>query len=196
MQLGAYDPASNTFSILSGAVPDNSRSIAFDTKNDLYVSVAGGRTSAYDPETGKWTSLNISAPDIAGAMLVYDSVNDVVVAKARGNSPEPLYLLRLDLGKTRVRQARSRRMRSSVRLSALPNPFKSSVKIAISGQHSGISELSVYNIAGKRLYKQTADSRQLKAGISWNATGHPSGLYIVRVLAGPRVLTKNIFLSR
>jgi hypothetical protein len=82
-------------------------------------------------------------------------------------------------------------------LSCYPNPFNG--KVAISYQLSAISKvnLQIFNINGKMVKKLTAaDSRQLMAGITWNASSLASGLYLVRVVAGNKALTKKIILQR
>jgi hypothetical protein len=80
-------------------------------------------------------------------------------------------------------------------LTVTPNPFNTKTKIAVSHQLSAVSkvQLSIFNISGKQLTKLTDDSRQMTAGIPWNASGYPAGIYIVRLLLGTRKVTKQLF---
>jgi hypothetical protein len=87
---------------------------------------------------------------------------------------------------------------SNLKISALPNPFNKMTKIAVSYQLSAVSKIqvSVFNVAGKQITKLTTDSRQLTAGISWDASGHPSGIYIAKVKIGNKMLRKKLFLYK
>jgi hypothetical protein len=85
----------------------------------------------------------------------------------------------------------------AINLTANPNPFKTSVKIAVSGKlvADGKIGVYVYNIKGKIINKLSATSYQLSAGITWSATDRPVGVYLVRVKAGKNTLTRKIILT-
>jgi hypothetical protein len=83
-------------------------------------------------------------------------------------------------------------------LTTRPNPFNPAIKIAVSGQRiaDGNIGIAIYNIDGKIVYRLSATSYQLSAGITWNATGHPSGVYIIRATVNGQVLTRRIVLQK
>jgi hypothetical protein len=87
---------------------------------------------------------------------------------------------------------------SNIGLSARPNPFKTSIKIAVSGERISDSNIGIalYNIKGNKVHALSATSYQLSAGISWNASDQPPGIYIVQVKSGNKHFQKRIVLSK
>jgi hypothetical protein len=79
-----------------------------------------------------------------------------------------------------------------------PNPLNRGAKIAISHWPLALSkiDINIFNINGKSVTKLKANSQKLKAGIIWNATDYPSGLYIIRLTSGSNTLTKRIMLIK
>jgi hypothetical protein len=86
----------------------------------------------------------------------------------------------------------------SVFVNAHPNPFNPAVKIAVSGERLAESNngIIIYDIKGKMVQKLSATSYQLSAGITWNAIGLPSGIYIARVQWGGKRVTKQLVLMK
>jgi hypothetical protein len=89
-----------------------------------------------------------------------------------------------------------------VRINVYPNPFKTSVKIFVRRtSHVARHEvrLEVFNIAGKMVANikppATSDQR-LATSYTWHSQNHPSGVYLVKVELGNRILTKKIMLQR
>jgi hypothetical protein len=78
-------------------------------------------------------------------------------------------------------------------ISAMPNPFKASLSLALSGPLSRGAVLQIFDISGK----QVADlSSKTKAGqVRWNAAGQPAGVYIVKARKGGLSLIKRIILA-
>jgi hypothetical protein len=87
---------------------------------------------------------------------------------------------------------------AALAVTATPNPFKTTVKIAASGQRIADSNIGVaiYDIKGKMVHKLSATSYQLSAGISWNASGLPAGVYLLKVTAGNKTVSRRLFLQR
>jgi hypothetical protein len=83
-------------------------------------------------------------------------------------------------------------------LSAYPNPFNSGVKIAVSGQRIADSniEIAIYNTNGKIVQKLSATSYQLSAGITWDASGLPPGVYMARLSVGRKIYSKKLILIK
>jgi hypothetical protein len=75
---------------------------------------------------------------------------------------------------------------------AQPNPFNPVVNIIIKGVSvNKIRRLCVYDVSGKLV----ADFGR-SSSLSWNASGSPSGLYIIRLDTDSRSMTRRIVLAR
>jgi hypothetical protein len=68
---------------------------------------------------------------------------------------------------------------SALGLRASPNPFNPSTRISVSGG-AGPLKVEIFNVAGIRV----AGFSAAKGDVVWNATGFPSGLYIVQAVRG------------
>jgi hypothetical protein len=81
---------------------------------------------------------------------------------------------------------------------ACPNPFKTAVKLAVSRQRTTDNNIgiAIYNIKGKMVHRLSGNSYQLSAGITWDASRYPAGIYLVKARAGIRTFTKKITLIR
>jgi hypothetical protein len=94
---------------------------------------------------------------------------------------------------------------SRMNVRVYPNPFSTSVDIFVRGpfRRRRITRhevrLEVFNIAGKMVanIKSRAISDERRAtSYAWNATNHPSGIYIIRVKAGGKVFERRMTLVR
>jgi hypothetical protein len=87
---------------------------------------------------------------------------------------------------------------SHFQLTATPNPFKNSIRIAVSGRQTAGSNIgiTIYDIEGKMIEQLSATSHPLSAGISWNPQDLPNGIYVVRARTGGGTLTKKVILQR
>ena len=68
-----------------------------------------------------------------------------------------------------------------------PNPFTSSVNISLD---TDTREIAVYDISGRLVENLTARGRSF----SWNGTGRPAGIYLLRVKTAKGLLQKKLFL--
>ncbi|OGJ90496.1 MAG: hypothetical protein A2487_03720 [Candidatus Raymondbacteria bacterium RifOxyC12_full_50_8] len=92
-----------------------------------------------------------------------------------------------------------------------PNPFNPTARIAVSsprfarlasesrwaGEAGGQraaggekTEIYIFNVHGKLVQKMPADFCQLTSGITWDASDLPSGVYVIKAMAGNVVLIK------
>lgn len=76
-------------------------------------------------------------------------------------------------------------------LELTPNPFNPSVTIRLNGALPG-AKVCVFDLSGRRVAAFTPGEREMV----WNASGRPSGTYIVRAEAGRRKLVKRAVLIR
>ena len=56
--------------------------------------------------------------------------------------------------------------------------------------------ITLTTVGYNEVHTLSTASYQLSAGITWNASGLPAGVYCARVRAGNRTLTKKLILSR
>jgi hypothetical protein len=81
---------------------------------------------------------------------------------------------------------------------AYPNPFNPAVVISIYGNRRGDPAgrpyvLAIYNTHGRMVHRADNIGHGL---YTWNASGLPSGLYLLKVTAGSRVFTKKLLLNK
>jgi hypothetical protein len=86
-------------------------------------------------------------------------------------------------------------------LSVEPNPFHSKTRIQVhreqkSEVRSQISEIKILDITGKMVYQLTSDLCHLTSGISWNASQHPTGIYIIELKHNRKKYTKRVMLIK
>jgi hypothetical protein len=184
--------------------------IAFDAAAQRAVVVEPS-TKTWNPASNSWSNVT-SGLDVDWSMA-YDPVHNVTFAVTNGMK---VYALKLvddppGIGIDTAGQIKECEVVGEVEeeiekysnvpgIQVQPNPFNSVVKIAVSCQLSAISKepvpIKIYGINGKIVKKLTADSRQLIAGITWNASSQPAGIYILKLKTGSNVLTKRIFVVR
>jgi len=84
-------------------------------------------------------------------------------------------------------------------LRVTPNPFNPRTTIKVSIQHAVSGKnaiIEIYNVHGTLVQQLCATSSQLSTGIVWDASNQPSGMYIVKVLAGKKALVKKAVLVK
>lgn len=86
---------------------------------------------------------------------------------------------------------------SPLLVSAYPNPFNGSTRLSFTLQTASKAELTVYNALGRVV--ATVLNGRLPAGehaAYWNASEHPSGIYIIHLIAGSQSTTAKVFLLK
>src|SRR3989339_170533 len=83
-------------------------------------------------------------------------------------------------------------------LQLTPNPFNPSTTIRIKNTVGSRqkAEIIFFDVHGKLVQMLTTDNHQLSSGIAWDASKQPSGIYIIKVVAGNRVLVKKAVLVK
>jgi len=82
-------------------------------------------------------------------------------------------------------------------VSAYPNPFNSQMRVSYSLLESGIVDLAVYDVSGRRV-SELSSGRQ-SAGIHtvlFDGTGMPSGVYMLRLQSGGRSSLMKVMLVK
>ncbi|OGJ87451.1 MAG: hypothetical protein A2268_03535 [Candidatus Raymondbacteria bacterium RifOxyA12_full_50_37] len=80
-------------------------------------------------------------------------------------------------------------------LTATPNPFNPDVTIVVAGAfRETFPHIMIFDITGRFVADLT--SQVYQGRVSWNASGMPSGIYIIKAWAGKQALTKAITLIK
>jgi hypothetical protein len=198
----------------TSAVGGESPGLAYDPVTEKMVAWNGGQTVySLDLDSRTWSShsgggANPGSPTSTGTfgrwryspnrnvfIIVNNKSANVFIYRHTSDASAPQWYLDM-LENTSVSEVPDRIAEKQI-IRVSPNPFQSKIKIAISYQLPAISEakLDIFNVNGKIVKELTADNRQLKAGISWNATNQPPGIYIVRVMINNRTYTRRIVLA-
>jgi hypothetical protein len=121
-----------------------------------------------------------------------------IAAQSGYNVYEPDYVTLTEPVMTAVEGREVSMIADHVTIEACPNPFKPSVKIAVSGLRITDSpvRIAIYNANGKIVDRLSATSHQLTTGLIWNASVRPAGLYLLKVDFGGRTLNKKLFLVK
>jgi len=85
-------------------------------------------------------------------------------------------------------------------LTVYPNPFNPIINIVVSRQNSAASEnvsIRIYNVSGKLVKKfLPADYCPRTTSYTWQASGHPSGIYLIKVKINDKLIHKRITLIK
>ncbi|OGJ94135.1 MAG: hypothetical protein A2487_11870 [Candidatus Raymondbacteria bacterium RifOxyC12_full_50_8] len=93
-------------------------------------------------------------------------------------------------------------------ITAIPNPFNPRTKILVSSPHLAgevggqrlaggkNASIKIFNVHGTLVHKQYTTGYQLSAGIIWNASYIPSGIYIVQIRYGDLLASRAITLLK
>ena len=82
-------------------------------------------------------------------------------------------------------------------ISAYPNPFNPSTKLAFSIDTPSEIRLEIYDVSGKLVDNVTNGFYQSGLHvIEWNASEHSSGMYFVHLVKGSKRLTQKILLLK
>jgi hypothetical protein len=99
--------------------------------------------------------------------------------------------------KTAVEESRPNLLAGPELLANFPNPFNGSTVVVFRLPESAPVELSVYDALGRLV--EFRDLGRMPAGENrwtWRAGSEPTGVYVLRLKIGPRVLSKKITLMR
>jgi len=81
-------------------------------------------------------------------------------------------------------------------VSICPNPFNPSTMISYAIPGNGQTELAIFSLAGKLIYRKQVSG---KGSYAWDASGQPSGVYVCRINAGEagsKVISRRMILIR
>jgi len=73
-----------------------------------------------------------------------------------------------------------------------PNPASDQLNIKLSGQESGVTQLSIYNLAGSKVYEQSVTTNESIQRFRLNIADYQAGLYVVIVRNGNNFYRKEL----
>jgi hypothetical protein len=81
----------------------------------------------------------------------------------------------------------------AARIAAYPNPFSSSTCLRVSTGKAGRGTLSIFDASGKKVFARNVAGSSV---VSWQAEKMPVGIYVARLAAGNRIVSKRIILIK
>jgi hypothetical protein len=192
------DPLTGAWGTLpaQSGLPGSRPSVAYDPYNNVLMAVGSNQTFIFNVASQTWQQMSPDSgtPDL-GEHVAFDRRHNVFLGGKKMSGEMWAYRYKtvpLPVEGEDVADG-------GVTLSADPNPFNPVVQIKVMGDARGEMRvtLQVYDISGKLVADLTHHtSRITPNAYTWNASGHPSGLYIVRMQAGSRILQKKVTLIK
>jgi ligand-binding sensor domain-containing protein len=155
------------------------KSLARDSKGNLYISSRGGGVAVSEDEGMSWQATNtgLSQKDAQG--LYIDDMDNIYVATRGAGVFKTQFVSSIEGLSSDVMPE------SFVLEQNYPNPFNPSTIINYDLRITNDVDLSIYNLLGQRI--ATLVSKRQQAGsyqIEWNASGFASGVYLYKLSIG------------
>ena len=151
---------------------------------------------AGDCDSDHWSSMAETIDDYLHIFYVNDK-DAGGIPQTEGNiTDNPMLYLRYPMAEIGIGEPEIVPVSFEV-LSSYPNPFNSSTVISYSLEKESLTELTIYDITGRRI-ANLFDGIQ-KAGshsIMWNAGGHSSGVYFCRLVTNEHEYTARLTLLK
>jgi hypothetical protein len=77
-----------------------------------------------------------------------------------------------------------------------PNPFNPATTIPFDLPRASEYTLSIYNVLGQVVHRETGKARAGRTSIVWDASDHGTGIYLYRVRAGDYTSTRKMLLLK
>ena len=166
----------------------------------LFFVYPGSGVFVSDDKGETWNSVNNGLNTLNTYQVAFSSINPNIAYLATENG-----LFKIDC-KTGIAGDDDRKYLSETRANPndflvcnnYPNPFNPETTIKFQTVKSGKIEVSVYNILGVEVDK-LVDNQFIEAGghfIKWDASGCPSGLYLIRLKVGNNYKVKKVLLLK
>jgi hypothetical protein len=204
-----YDIATDTWTTKnpSGDHQDSyNRQVPYDSVNNVFGMVNNGAFHYYSPVTNTWyqhpydTTLYPRNPSFEHT--IYDPVDNVyIVVIPDGYHGWETWAYKLSdtpgaFPGTGTTVENASRHNPVLAMTASPNPFNAGTVISVNGKLQVTScKLSIFDIRGKNLRTWNLEL-ETERNVTWNASGLPAGLYLVRARVGNRTLEKKITLLK
>jgi hypothetical protein len=188
------------------SIGTNNANIAIDPASGKFIVYKDGATMyEYDMISDTWNPVNNLPPqEIRWAFscnIVAASVWNHGVIMYLTHNPAKVYLYKHSNMATVNMPAPAI---GSNLISVYPNPFNSSavlnVECPISNNEYRSADLRIYDIKGKLVKDLSFEIRHstfdIHHSVRWDATGLPSGIYLLKFTIAGKTLTKRLFLQK
>jgi hypothetical protein len=178
----------------------NSGTIVYDSNNDMVFIFSNNDEMVYpiNPETMSWLQPFAYTPDLAARAVSFQStfydpnLGVIFVLTASRNSTDwGCFVYKYKHNPAAIQDVSFTQVKE-INLSVTPNPFYGATTLNLSSQLSD-PQISIFNIQGKQL--ETFNMKH-ETSVTWNADGHPTGLYIARINAGRKQISRPLFLMK
>ncbi len=165
-------------------------SLAINSQDQLFAGTHNG-IFIFNEKGTKWVSRNAGLTDTVIYSIAIDSGGYIYVGSGNGlvyRSIQPT---------TSINSLNNRHYSSFLLEQNYPNPFNSLTSFSFSIPSTQFVKLSVYNIRGVKITDLCND--QYNPGvhsIQWDGKNVPSGIYLIRLEVGQKILTKKAILIK
>jgi hypothetical protein len=201
-----YEPVADKY-VLIGTYPDGNSDehpeiwvYSYDSNSWTEIPRGSRAYNASDRTSSTWPPLRVYPGSFGycvknGVIANWGGLN-TSGSGSDGNTKQPIWAFKLADGGTGSEKAALRS--AGPVLTVSPNPFNGVIKIAGSGQRAADSfiKILIFDVKGKVVDRLSATSYQLSAGLTWNASAQPPGVYLLSARADGKVLTKRLFLVK
>lgn len=188
-----FDIASRAWTTKNPAgrlIPAQNRAVPFDTMNQVFGIFRQGEFSYYSPLTNAWYNLPYDTTRFpknpAYTCTVYDPVDNAFILLAyNGFSAWTTWAYKLSDTPGRFPGTRNNTLdetgkpsvNASLRLTATPNPFVSSVRLRLEGPAGALPGIvRIYDVAGRQIARNALGGRHSE--VTWGKGANGSGLYL------------------
>lgn len=176
----------------------------YDAANDRAVIINGTNVYAYNPDLNEWTSLVIPVA-IANLMKGYNGrggfydpvLNAYFYHFASDGRTDGSMIVYRYKGTNSITENGGADDFSLLQVTAFPNPFNPALHVSFTLPEASGIHVAVYGADGRLV--RTIASGGFGPGthqLSWNAGDAAAGVYVVRLTAGNRVLTRKVVLAK
>ncbi|MFH0920342.1 MAG: T9SS type A sorting domain-containing protein [Fibrobacterota bacterium] len=143
-----------------------------------------------------WENVDVATGAIVNSGHVIADSNGLITVEqfAVSNTGNRLIIHCEGECQTSVKQASG--LAQGMGISVFPNPFNSRVNIRMQRQENTPIKIEVYDINGKLIKRLLHNPANRGLGLTWNADGVNSGIYLIRITVGGRTASQRISLIK
>jgi hypothetical protein len=191
----SYDIKTNTWTSHSGG-PGGLDECSYDEVNDVLIFLGSSGLHIYDIADDRWetkSQSNYPGKTRAYQRFFYDPVDNVHLYVIRANYRPQTWAYRYK-GGVPVSTAKNVNRNYGFMVLVAPNPFKPVTTIAVECKMQNVKcKMQILNIQGQIVHEFQKSNGNC---FTWNAANHPAGVYILKIQAGARIITKKLFLQK
>lgn len=172
------------FGRLEGLIDTNINTIAVDSLNNKWIGTKNGLCMR---DSASWTNYLVR-DGLPGLTVTAIAVQrDTLWIGTNNGLAKFVYRPGIAIESRRVS------VRGSASLTVCPNPFNPATAIRYETGPAGKGVVSILNLNGQMVFSQKVRGA---GGLTWHAADRASGIYLCRLTAGKRVLSKTMILVK